>query len=630
VLFNGSNGYTGATAINDQGILQLGIDNAIPSMSAVAVSAGATLDLNGFSDAVGSIANGMSGGGLIDLRTGNLTTGGDNSSTSFDGVIEGTGGLRKIGGGTLTLSGDSFFFSGNTVLSDGALAIGGNVALGTGRIFLDGGSLQSSASPSGQITLFNAFSVDKKSVVSGSNRLTFTGSGTLAAELVIMNTSMTSFGGPLAGSGALTVDAGSGSTVVLAAANEFQGETTIKSGTLKQGLSGALSQSSAVMVMGPGILDMDSLDATIPSLAGSVEVSLETGILTTGLDNKDTQFSGNIGGPGGLVKVGIGKFSLSGTYDLSGSIRGTQIIGGMINFNGPVNSLGNDLLVNNGMANFSSGAPISLPTLMLGDGGMLSGIDPLMVTADMQWTGGTISGSVDVNPVGQGEAQLEITGNLPKYLTGGGTLKNRPGVHIIWMGAGGIWLSGHTTVQNEGTVDSQDGSHFVFNGADGDSPQVVNAIGGTINSSGTIGIDAGVTFTNDGTVNSNLINAGALDGSGTVNGNVTNMGQVTPGDVGMTGILTINGDYTQKNSGSLNLSIGGANPGTGYDQLVVRGTANLDGTLNVTIANNFMAMSGSMFQIMTFGSINGNFANPNLGAGFMLQYDPMDVTLRAN
>ena len=50
-----ANSYTGATAVNG-GTLRLGIANGVGASSALSVASGATFDLNGFSDTVGSVA----------------------------------------------------------------------------------------------------------------------------------------------------------------------------------------------------------------------------------------------------------------------------------------------------------------------------------------------------------------------------------------------------------------------------------------------------------------------------------------------------------------------------------------------------------------------------------------------
>jgi autotransporter-associated beta strand protein len=61
--------------------------------------------LNNFNQSISSLA----GAGSVTLGTATLTTGGNSSSTTFSGAISGTGGLTKIGAGTLTLSGVSSY-----------------------------------------------------------------------------------------------------------------------------------------------------------------------------------------------------------------------------------------------------------------------------------------------------------------------------------------------------------------------------------------------------------------------------------------------------------------------------------------------------------------------------------------
>ena len=134
-----------------------------------------------------------------------------------------------------------------------------------------------------------------------------------------------------------------------------------------------------------------------------------------------------------------------------------------------------------------------------------------------------------------------------------------------------------------------------------------------------------------GMVNGKVMNGGLLSGSGTVEGSVINAGHINPGDDVTTAILTITGDYTQTATGVLNIRIGGNDAGFGYDQLFIAGRATLDGTLNVSLVNPFVPMSGSTFQIMRFNSLSGMFANANLDPSLMLPfYDPTDVTLQAN
>ena len=76
-----------------------------------------------------------------------LTTGNDNTSTTFSGTISGAGGLSKIGTGVLTLAGGNTF-TGGTTLSAGGLIVSGSLASG---ITNNGGTLQVAGSVTGNV-----------------------------------------------------------------------------------------------------------------------------------------------------------------------------------------------------------------------------------------------------------------------------------------------------------------------------------------------------------------------------------------------------------------------------------------------------------------------------------------------
>ena len=121
--FSGANTYTGATNIL-AGTLQ---DSAsIPNSSAVNISLGATLNLNNVAEIVGSI----NGAGNITMGSAALTSGGNNLSTNFSGVISGTGGnFNKAGTGILELSGANTY-TGLTQVQAGTLSAASINALG--------------------------------------------------------------------------------------------------------------------------------------------------------------------------------------------------------------------------------------------------------------------------------------------------------------------------------------------------------------------------------------------------------------------------------------------------------------------------------------------------------------------
>ncbi|MFN9000982.1 MAG: beta strand repeat-containing protein, partial [Holosporales bacterium] len=94
LILSGANTYIGGTTIS-AGILRTGNDSALNTNQPVTVASGATLDINGATLTLGSLA----GGGTVTNTTATsrtLTLGGDNSSTTFSGVLQN-------GSGTLTL-----------------------------------------------------------------------------------------------------------------------------------------------------------------------------------------------------------------------------------------------------------------------------------------------------------------------------------------------------------------------------------------------------------------------------------------------------------------------------------------------------------------------------------------------
>ena len=140
---SGQSTYTGATAVN-VGTLQAGAVNAFSPSSAFSVASGAVLNLAGFNQTIGSLA----GAGAVTLGSATLTTGNDNTSTTFSGVMSGTGGLTKIGSGILTLTGANAF-TGATTVNAGGLVVNGSLA---SNVTVNGGVLSGTGSLGGLVT----------------------------------------------------------------------------------------------------------------------------------------------------------------------------------------------------------------------------------------------------------------------------------------------------------------------------------------------------------------------------------------------------------------------------------------------------------------------------------------------
>lgn len=153
LILSGNNTYTGATYVN-AGTLSAGSANpAFGNNSAVVLSTGATLALANFSQTIGSLGgNTVSSVGAVTLGSGTLTTGGNNSSTTFRGVISGTGGFTKAGSGIQTLTGINTY-TGATTVSSGTLLVNGSLAAGSAVSVQANGSLGGSGTVNGSITV---------------------------------------------------------------------------------------------------------------------------------------------------------------------------------------------------------------------------------------------------------------------------------------------------------------------------------------------------------------------------------------------------------------------------------------------------------------------------------------------
>ncbi|MBL8811364.1 MAG: S-layer family protein, partial [Planctomycetaceae bacterium] len=227
-----------------------------------------------------------------------------------------------------------------------------------------------------------------------------------------------------------------------------------------------------------------------------------------------------------------------------------------------------------------------------------------------------------------------MTQSTTSTLTGGtwitsGTISFPAGApNITTLGsAASVTYSGATSsFPKFATVQDIQGSFSIINRT------FTGSAAATIVNSGTFLIDGGTftqtvarpfvqtagttTLANGATISSNIssvtLNGGTLSGTGTISSaTVTNSGTVSPG--ASPGILNITGNYTQSSSGVLNIEVGGTNGSTpDFDQLLISGSASLDGTLNVTLINGFLPDKSHSFRFMTYASRTGNFATINL------------------
>jgi hypothetical protein len=118
--------------------------------------------------------------------------------------------------------------------------------------------------------------------------------------------------------------------------------------------------------------------------------------------------------------------------------------------------------------------------------------------------------------------------------------------------------------------------------------------------------DTGVLYSQDGTVEADVYNAGTLD----------------VGDEDCPRLLTITGDYAQAAAGVLQVGVGGFPP-TSDPQLIVSGHATFGGTLTMLSSTNpIPAAPVTSLTIVRFGSYDGAFASRELPSLIFGHWDP--------
>jgi autotransporter-associated beta strand protein len=214
--------------------------------------AGSTLDYDNqggsinFGQSTAITLGGLKGNQSLSLTNNNtaalaLTVGGNNQTTAYGGLLSGNGSMVKAGSGTLTLSGNNTY-TGGTTLSTGTLVIGNAAAAGTGTITQSTGSSLLKIDTTG--TIANNMSVYN---VLASQSATLSGAITVNnADWEVDPGDTLTISGAVSGSGGVT-KTGDG-TLALTGNNTYTGATTVSAGTLQAAATGALANTSQVVL----------------------------------------------------------------------------------------------------------------------------------------------------------------------------------------------------------------------------------------------------------------------------------------------------------------------------------------------------------------------------------------------
>jgi uncharacterized repeat protein (TIGR03803 family) len=385
------------------------------------------------------------------------------------------------------------------------------------------------------------------------------------------------------------IDAGTGQT-------NYIGEL----GTLPFNNSGALEVQSGTLDIVDGGTSSGSFD-----VAAGTDLLLISQVLTA---------TSRVTGAGQLDWY---RSTVGGWYNVTGT---TNVDGDVVDFTGTVASVGQTLTINTAhswptaTANFEAQA-LSVPNLNIS--GTLSDSVSVVVTAAMDWQGGTLTGGGTLTVAAGGTLSID---NPVYHVLDGATLTNQG--TATWT-SGHIQLDDQAVFNNSGTLTmalSDNWRIYYYQGT----------AAGAVNNSGTW-IDAGTGQTNYigelGTLPFN--NSGALEvQSGTldiVDGGTTSGS--FDGDTGTSLVFggssltfaptsAIHADTLSLNPTYLNVQISGPTRGVGFLDINAN-SITIGGQLNLALLNGFTPNAGDTFTILHgtgSAAINGTFAGLAQGA----------------
>jgi autotransporter-associated beta strand protein len=514
---NGTNTYTGVTTIN-AGTLSVGTigNGGVAGNLGQASNAAANLVLGGgtlqYTGATASTNRSftLTAGttSTIDVNTAatNLTVSGSSTNT--------TGGLTKVGAGTLTLSGANLY-TGATTVSAGTLKAGVASVANTSGAF-GNNSAVTLANVAGASLDITGFNTQIGSLTGGGAT---GGNVTLGAATLTVggdNTSPAAFAGVISGTGGSLTKIGTG-MLDLNGTNTYTGVTTINAGTLSVGtignggVAGNIGQASnaaANLVLGGGTLQYTgataSTDRSFTLTAGTTStIDVNTAATNLTVSGSSTNTTG------GLTKVGAGTLTLSGANLYTGATTvsaGTLVANGSSSLGG---TTGNVAVSNGGTLALAGGAAITSGsptnsvtitksgTLDLNGAGASGSTGALQATGSTgqtsQWLGNiTLSGNATIsaadnlliignatvgnyynNTLNLGGNTLTIkttsaTGVTPAFLSYSPYLLDQSNILLnsTISGTGGIIKTGAGTLNlvNAGTANSYSGSTVVTGG----------------------------------------------------------------------------------------------------------------------------------------------------------------------
>jgi fibronectin-binding autotransporter adhesin len=602
----------------------------------------------------------------------NLIVTGNQSYGGIANLGTGNGNLTKAGIGTLTITGDNTFGAQTALQGGGGYTLdyvsSNTTKFGSGAVFLGStpaGTVPHQGYGGGTITLkggsitegFGGFNLNMGGTFlvredGGTSKLRFNqmngrnAGGTISfGDASIAEFDRLNVNGILGGWATIgndwavnSTNAGDGAVTALASYNgalATSGGVATENNTLAGGQTQAgLTVANTVKITSTGsnqVLDLGANNLTITS-ATHAAAATPGGIMYAGGGNGVYEITGSTGRITSSTNNSELIFAVQ-----DGTLKVSAIIGAASNGNSPVTKTGLGTLeisstngsnaamyVNQGVVRLASAAASGIANTFNSTGIYVQNNAALELTGGFNFTAGErimITGS----GVSNGGALRSVSGanswnGLVDIGIGGGRINNDDAGNAFTLTAGIATVAGGSVTF--GGVGNTNVSTAGIYGAGG----VIKDGNGTLTLS-SVNSYLGATNVEDGTlvVNGNIstsslttVKTGAtLGGSGSV-GNLTidSGGFFSPGN--SPGITTVDGDYIQ--NGTLQVEIEGLTAGNGtgfHDQVVVDGTVNLNGVLDLTSFIGFTPVNGDLIFILLNDSndaITGNFTGLTQGA----------------
>ena len=611
----GANTYLGGTTFG-AGTLSVDADAKLGDAAGALSFNGGALQVTGTSfTSTARTINWQAGGGGFDIAD-------VNNTFTVNQALGGTGSLRKLGAGTLVLTGTNTY-AGNTTISAGTLRIGdgstngsivGNVAnsgtlafnrsdivvfsgnitgatgvvqqIGTGTTILTGTS-----SYGGGTTI----SAGVLQLGNGGTTGSISGDVTNNGRLLINRSNGITLSGVISGNG--SVEQIGGGTTTLSGVNTYLGGTTLTAGVLSVSADANLGNVAGALTFNGGTLRVTG--TTFTSTARTIDWQAGGGGFNILAALNSFTVSQALGGPGGLAKSGPGTLVLTGTNTYSG---GTTISAGVLQIGngGATGSIAGDV-ANDGTLAFNRSNAMTFSGVIGGTGAVQQlGAGTTILTADNTYTGGTTI-SAGILQIGDGGASGSIAGNVVNNATLAFNRTGELAFSGVISGAGNLVKNGSGSV-----VLSGDSSAFAG---------TTSITGGTLRVNGKLGgalaVGNGAVLGGNGTIGSGPGSAVSV-GAG---------GAISPGN--SIGTLTIAGNLTFAAGSIFQVEVAPA--GTAADLVHVTGNVILNGGSVFHIGANGGYDLRSQYTILSAdGTLTGSFEKVTSNFAFLtpgLSYD---------